>query len=237
MKMMLQDENERFLVCGCSAHWLKLLGGDLTPPNIMKHITDNQKYFRNHHHPSAWLSEHSGSVKPQIPGQTRWNNQLVCLDTFVKNRPHIINVCEEHEGDIGPRIVRKTHDYNLYKQAKDMCNQLEPVAVALNQAQGDSTTIAETCNTWLGLLVNPTMQSHKETVMKWFNQAIAPFHMAAYLMHPKYKGKKLTAEQVDIAHDLLANVDPTSMPAVITFQAESIPYPASYFSSAVTVTL
>ena len=236
MKMMLQEENEDLLVYGCSAHWLNLLGGDLTPPNIMKHITDIQKYFRNHHHPSAWLSEHSGSVKPQIPGQTRWNSQLVCLDTFIKNRPHMIDICEEHEGDIDPGIVRKIHDYNLYKQAKDMFNQLEPVAVALNQAQGDSTTIAETCNTWLGLLVDPAMQSHKEKVMKRFNQAITPFHMAAYLMHPKYKGEKLSAEQVDIAHDWLASKDPTYMPAVIAFQAESIPYPASYFSSAATVT-
>ena len=30
---------------GCSAHWLNLLGGDLTPPDIMKHITDIESTY------------------------------------------------------------------------------------------------------------------------------------------------------------------------------------------------
>ena len=58
----------------------------------------------------------------------------------------MIDICEEHEGDTDPGIVRKIHEYNLYRQAKDMFNQFEPVAMALNQAHGDSTTIAETCD-------------------------------------------------------------------------------------------
>ena len=50
-----------------------LIGQDITPTGIMKHVTEVQIYFCNHHRPSTWLKDCAGtSVKPQLPGDIRW---------------------------------------------------------------------------------------------------------------------------------------------------------------------
>ena len=96
MRKLLLEEDSDLLVYGCNAHWLILLGQDITPSSVVKHIADVHKYFKNHHQPSAWLGECSGSVKPQIPGDTRWNSQLTCMDTYLQNRGFMINITQEH---------------------------------------------------------------------------------------------------------------------------------------------
>lgn len=64
MRDALQKDDPQLNVYGCSAHWLNLLGQDITPTSIMKHINDVTKYFRNHHAPCAWLQMCEGSLKP-----------------------------------------------------------------------------------------------------------------------------------------------------------------------------
>ena len=71
MKKKLQQDDDQLIVYGCSSHWLNLLGQQLTPSLIMKHVVEVNKYFRNHHQPAAWLKEVSDTVKPQLPGETR----------------------------------------------------------------------------------------------------------------------------------------------------------------------
>ena len=63
--------NMDITVYGCSVHMLNLLGEDVTPSDVIKHVKDINKYFRNHHKPLAWLAEFPDSVKPQLPGDTR----------------------------------------------------------------------------------------------------------------------------------------------------------------------
>lgn len=69
MKSLLLEDDNQLLVYGCSSHWLNLLGQELTPAPIMKHIVEVQKYFRNHHQPCGWLKEVSDTVIPQLPGK------------------------------------------------------------------------------------------------------------------------------------------------------------------------
>ena len=46
---------------GCLSHVLNLLGQDLTPAPIMKHIVEINKFFRNHHVPIS-LAEGSTGI-------------------------------------------------------------------------------------------------------------------------------------------------------------------------------
>ena len=71
-KECLYNEDNILLVHGCNAHYLNLLGKDITQVQIIQNIVINQKYFPNHHIPSALLKEIPNSVKPQLPGDTRW---------------------------------------------------------------------------------------------------------------------------------------------------------------------
>ena len=154
MRDILQKDNPQLIVYGCSAHWRNLLGQDVTPSTLMKHIVEIQKYFRNHHGPAAWLAEIPGSIRPQLPCDTRWKSQSTCIESFLHNRPHYIQIVQDHEGDFDRNIISKVSDYNIFAQAWDLKAQLKPIADAIDIMQSDSTGLAKACDTWLDLLTN-----------------------------------------------------------------------------------
>jgi len=98
------------------------------------------------------LKEMSSTVKPQLPCDTRWNSQLTCIETFIRNRPAYLTIVHEHEDATDSRIAQLVNDFNLYKQAKDMSMQLKPIAVALDRLQSDKSGLADACHEWLSLL-------------------------------------------------------------------------------------
>ncbi|KAK2166851.1 hypothetical protein LSH36_34g01078 [Paralvinella palmiformis] len=76
----------------------------------MKHVMD----FRNHHKPNATLTECPDTVKPQLPTETRWKSQPICIDTFIKNRSSYMNIVHKHEDDFDKQISRKIQDISIY---------------------------------------------------------------------------------------------------------------------------
>jgi hypothetical protein len=206
MRRELKEANPDLVVYGCSSHLLNLLGDDLTPTEITKQVVEVKKYFRNHHRASALLGEYSsrGAVKPQLIGATRWNSQLKCMETFIKNRPFLLMIIAQHEDLIEQRI----------------CNIINNV---------DHTSIADACDAWVRLLTEECLKPHKAKVQKRFDQAITPNHLLAYCLHPTYRGQDLTSEQVQEAHELLLAKDPDLMAHLCSFQAEAEPFLKSLF--------
>ena len=51
MRKELEKEDSTLVTYGCLAHMFNLLGTDLTPAPVMKHVVEVNKYFRNHHVP------------------------------------------------------------------------------------------------------------------------------------------------------------------------------------------
>jgi len=230
MKSLLQQDDDQLIVYGCSSHWLNLLGQQLTPSQTMKHVVEVQKYFRNHHQPSGWLKEVSDTVKPQIPGDTRWNSQLTCADTFIRNHAGYSHVVNSHEEDLDKDIVKLIRNYNFLKQVKDLSKQLKPVGDALDRLQGDKVNIADACDTWLSLLSDDYLQPHHEVVNARFQLAIQPVHLFSYMLHPKYKGSKLSEKQQEEARNWITIQHPELLPFVICFSEEDDDlYPRSFF--------
>ena len=131
---------------GCLAHWLNLLGQDLTPTQVMKHVTDVNKYFRNHHIPAALLKTQLGSVRPQLPGDSRWGSQLSSCETFLKNRTHYLQIVQDHGDDVDRSVAQKIMDMNLFRQVRDLASQLQPISEAITRAQKDNTNLADPCD-------------------------------------------------------------------------------------------
>jgi len=230
MKRMLQEDDDQLIVYGCSSHWLNLLGQELTPSLIMKHVVEVTKYFRNHHQPAAWLKELSETVKPQLPGDTRWNSQLTCIETFIRNHAGYTHIANMHEHEIDKNIMKLIRDYNLLKQVKDLSKQLKPVAIALDRLQGDKVSIADACDTWLDLLSDNNLQPHRKAVEARFKLAIQPVHYFAYMLHPKYKGTKLNEQQQEEARVWITGRNPELLPFVLSFgEDDSDQYPGSFF--------
>jgi len=140
---------------GCSANWLNLLGQDLTTQSVMKHIVELQKYFRNHHEPCAWLIECLDSRKPQLPGETRRQSQLTCLDRYITNRPSYMKIVQDHEDEIDQNIAKKGQDINIFRNAKDLADQLRPVANAIDCCQADNASLAAACDTCYHFFIIP----------------------------------------------------------------------------------
>ena len=137
MRTKLQQADPTLSVYGCSAHWLNLLGQDITPAQIMSQVVEINKYFHNHHVPGALLSEISGSVKPQLPADTRWNSQLTCIQTFIRNRPYMLLIAAQNEDAIDIRIRNLIHNCGLFSEVKN----LQPIATALDHFQADTVWI------------------------------------------------------------------------------------------------
>ena len=244
MRRLLKEEDEDLIVYGCSSHMLNLLGQSVTQSAIIKHIVDIQKYFRNHHVPSALLKEMSNTVKPQLPCDTRWNSQLTCIETFIRNRPAYLTIVHEHEDATDSRIAQLVNDFNLYKQAKDMSMQLKPIAVDLDRLQSDKSGSADACHEWLSLLSCDMLKPHLKTIQARFEQAIQPFHIVAYILHPKYRGALLSEDQREAANQWgkgpvsFDNADqvmqgptqnPLFLPLLVAYDTQTAPFPQSFF--------
>ena len=86
-------------------------------------------------------------MKPQLPGDTRRKSKLICLESFLTNRPHYIQIIQDHVADFDATLMRKVKDYNLFCQARDLVDQLKPVVlvVVIDKAQNDTTGLADVC--------------------------------------------------------------------------------------------
>lgn len=232
MRESLKEDDKDLITYGCLAHWLNLLGQDITSPSIMKHVVEINKYFRNHHIPSALLLDCHGSTRPQLPGDTRWKSQLTCLDSYIKNRPYIMKIIQEHPGDIDSKIQRKVMDLNHFDMVRNLAEMLRPVAISLDKAQSDSTSLADAYHIMQKLMVDPLLASCRDAVRKRRDQAILPCHMVAFMMHPKYSGQDMDLEDAESAREWLAEHNLEFLAAAISFQAEALPYPRSFFMAA-----
>lgn len=143
-----------------------------------------------------------------------------------------MKIVQDHEDEIDQNIAKKVQDINIFRNAKDMADQLRPVANAIDCCQADNSSLASACDAWLSLLNHPNLQSpaHKAIVVKRFKQAILPEHLTAYKLHPEYQGAKLSAAQTDVVNDFLVSKNPAFITELITFQAKSAPYPKAFFT-------
>ena len=88
MNQNFKEADPDLTAYGCSAHLRNLLGQDITPSQVINQVVEVNKYFRNHHVQGALLSEIIGSVKPQLPAETRWNSQLISVLRLLLETDH-----------------------------------------------------------------------------------------------------------------------------------------------------
>lgn len=201
---------------GCSAHYLNLLGLNITPDSIMKHAVSVQKYHpkpsksKNHHRLEAWLKEYSKAVKPHISCNTWRNSQVDCLESFVKNRPYYVQILEEHEDDIyDTGIVQVINNQMIYKEVKPLLLQIKHIAIALDLVQKENCSITDVCDIWINLTKEENfMGAYKKEVTYRFKQSVTDYHLLAYMLHLKYFGLKLSCTEEESARNLLANINP-----------------------------
>ena len=121
------------------------------------------------------------------------------------------------------------NNYCLYQQVKELQIQLKPSANILDMVQGDNATLADACRAWLSLTEDTNLAPYHDAVIKRMSSYLQPFHYLAYMTHPMYKGELLNDEQREAARTWLFQKQPNFLAFLIAFEAESAPYPKSFF--------
>ncbi|XP_053400529.1 zinc finger protein 862-like [Mercenaria mercenaria] len=113
--------------------------------------------------------------------------------------------CSPNRKDIGGYLLDDIHE----QLTKNMKSELEGKDVELMQDGWSDTnssltsTIADACDVWLDLLVHEDLQSYENKVKKRFDQVMTGKHFLANMLHPVYRGEKLSKKHTEIAQEML----------------------------------
>ena len=231
------QESNGIEVVGCAAHYLNLVQKDVTPKTVVARVVEVQKYFKNCHQPQGWLREKVGSVKPQLPNDTRWGSHVACVDTFLRNYSHYIAIRSEHSDEIDPDVAKLIDNIAIYRNAKSLLDQLKLVAIALDKLQADACSLGDGVHIWLELAAAEELKPYRDVIMKRFSQWLTPAHMVAYMSHPKHKGRGLTSQQEETAQQWLAQKNPQFLPPLLMMQIQDERLPKTMFMEEVVSSL
>lgn len=154
LRELVKEKYPEIVVYGCAAHYANLLEHDVSNSNIMKHIIEVQKYFRNNHKAHGMLKEEGGCM-PQLPNDTRWNTVVDCLTTFIKNYHRYVNVKSvtlQNGEDMPVNISRAVDNIGLLREAQNYLNHMKIFARALDEFQSDTCHLSDAVRTWNSLL-------------------------------------------------------------------------------------
>jgi hypothetical protein len=117
---------------GCNSHLLNLVGQDFTPKDIMQRVVKVQNYFRQHHFESGSLTLLKGT-RPVVPGDTRWNSQIECFESFVKNHAKYLEVSRDSKCKMTVDVKSTLEDIGFFKEVEGVVKKLKPVQIALDK--------------------------------------------------------------------------------------------------------
>jgi Protein of unknown function (DUF 659)/hAT family C-terminal dimerisation region len=226
MRKELQEREDVDVVTyGCSAHLMNLLAKDLEIENIKEHVVRVTKYFRNNHLAAAAYKS-TGGLRLIMPQEVRWNTMADCLETYISQWPKLMAVCEQNRDEIDKDISNIVTNIGVKRSAEELLQRLKPIAVALDSVQRDSCNIAEAVEIWKKLKSDLPLESRdsKKKFQKRFDQALSPYHFLANIIHPQYRGKNLTDAEYDTGMSLAAEEYAASVPDLINYKAEAVPF-------------
>ena len=228
-----KNDLPNLITVGCSAHYMNLVEKEVTLNTVLKHIVEVQKHFMYVHQAHEWLKE-KGCLAPQIPNTTRWNSQVDCVKTYVKNHHIYVQIRTEQEA-FNADIARIIDNIGLYREAQNLLKQLKIVERSLDSLQADKTTLSDAYETWSSVIKNADLAPFRKAFEKRFVQAMEPVHYLANLTDPRYFGQGLTPQQENDAEQWISVNKPDFLPALLLFKIKDVDtFPASMFSEAIT---
>ncbi|KAL4103209.1 hypothetical protein QTP88_018586 [Uroleucon formosanum] len=149
-----------------------------------------------------------------LPVQTRWGSVVVFLNSLLANKQiiRLLNIDERCEEDIIPRVKQFINNDIFWDRVKNLHNFLKPITYWITRIESDLPQLSivpeifveikkqyDTCiknvscfETEKNIIKNK-IQSRKEF-------SVQQIHLAANVLHPKYRGNNLTGdENVDAA--------------------------------------
>ena len=134
---------------------------------------------------------------------------------------------------VGEAVRSHLEDIQIRRGCEDFFLQQDAVAHALNKSQYENSSSASAAHTWLSLISAFPKQfpaQLKLVVQRSTSCLENPLFLAAYVVHPEYNGKGLTARQIALAREFLEKE--TGSPAdVALFLAKQPPFSPQLFEN------
>lgn len=100
------------------------------------------------------------------------------------------------ETRINSEIVKSLYDETFIENINYTILISDPVCKIINQCQSQNYNIADASEDWLKLEIP---KQYNENFSKRQKMVLTQYSLTANLLHPQYKGKRLSNEQMDIA--------------------------------------
>ncbi|XP_069593638.1 uncharacterized protein [Ranitomeya imitator] len=230
---LAHEDDTNVITYGCSAHLLHLLAKDLHISGVKEHVVEIVKYFRNNHFAHATYKE-MGGLKLVLPQDVRWNTLADCLEMFINNWSKLLSICETHQDKIDANIRSKVLNLGVKRNAEDLLERLKPISIALDKMQKDTATIADATEVWKdleGSLDRLNLSNNvKVAIQHRKDQALKEEHYLANILHPIYRGKKLSEAEINSAMEWLANTNHDIVATVLKLKCESAPFQKYMFA-------
>lgn len=178
----------------CNAHTGNLLAKELVPIQLASRVNSVLKAFSSADQEARLLQ--FGGHRIILPCDTRWCSNRDAFLCLRQNLPAMKKVIA-HGVTIDPHIVNLMFDKNFLKQVDDAIALFEPVCTLINKCQRSGSSIADAAEEWLELKLPHGYPHLEEKVNKRRAYALTTYGMAANMLHPVYRGKRLSTEQHD----------------------------------------
>jgi len=191
--------------------WLKdILELDLAK-DTMQSAKNIINYFRSHQVLLAILQrlqkeKYGSHIALLLPGATRWGSAYYCLVNLLKTKVAIQNSIHE-EFRIVEEINGQINNFEFWRNAKILCEFLEPFVKFINHLQSDQPRLSSVYiqlksieNRILqNIEIAPDFKTHVLAFGKqrWTNFLFNPVVLLAYQLDPKYRGEILNADRCD----------------------------------------
>lgn len=223
----------RFITYGCGAHMLNLLAQDLEDEELISEVKKIARYFTNRHYPAGKYKK-AGGTGLVMPFEVRWNTISDCLDSYLKNWHILVKLCDEEKQAFDAKIINAVQDMELKNKVSRYAEKMRKIARTLDIMQRDDTTIADAVNLWKKLKMffeSTGVEKDIYAVEERLGKNLTAPHFLAYLLHPKYRGADLTAEEKKSALEYARCYYSDAMADIIQFRGQTYPFEEYLFDS------
>lgn len=215
----INNKYEHITTYGCVAHALSLLINDIISLKsfqiLIKGGVAIVNNIRRRHVLHAIFNEKQkeSSINKKkslmLPVQTRWGSVVVFLNSLLANKQiiRLLNIDERCEEDIIPSVKQFINNDTFWDRIKNLHNFLKPIAYWITRIESDLPQLSivpeifveikkqyDTCIKNVSCfetekyIIKNKIQSRKEF-------SVQQIHLAANVLHPKYRGNNLTADE------------------------------------------
>jgi hypothetical protein len=217
-------------VYGCFLYLLNCLGNEITDFELVATIDKVQEYFASIK--ASGVSGALGDSEVFVANDKALNNQSVSLNSFLANHSKYVEMAINLDFTIDEDVEAILQNQNIFTRAQELTCVLSPLSETFSKLQNDTATIADAVNCWLTLMNDPQISDfYKEKIQMAFTDGVTPMAIAAYLLHPVYRGQNMLSELQEIGRMWLLERNPMFVVGQTALErADTTYFPSSFLN-------